>query len=314
MISCLVDFIGLRGISESPDSGIYVNDMPGITTEQFTSTRSQEIGSISDEWDVLETRAIQSFENDLKSNLKKYYQNYTLVSTEATGYVDGNDVVDHGASVYSGILIDLYNQSENLKVVFNSVKINLPSAQTFNIKIFDANTGVQLHTQSVTGVAGLQTVKILKEYAVYDYNRLFICYDTVEPYKAYPYASPYAVSGSYINTSLLPLHGSLESGETGMMLSYSVKCGIDEFVCNRIELFQESYLYRLAIEFIKTSQYSDKINRYTLLDQETKQRLLEEYTIEYNRLIDSCFKDLKVTDDGTCFICNKSITKKVLIP
>jgi hypothetical protein len=314
MISCLTDYIGLRDVQNSPSSGLYVNDLPGITTQQFTDTRSQEIAALESEWDAIEKRAIRGFESDLKFHLRKYFKNHQTIGTEVTGYVDDDVVVDHGAGVYSGVLIDFYGQSENLKINVNKAKLYLTGAATFNVKIFDANTGTELFTKSVSGTAGLNEVDIFQEFTVYDYNRLFVCYDTVLPYKMYDVPAPWVVSSQKISTSSTILHEDMTGDETGIAVNYSIKCGIDEFVCNRLDLFEESYLYRLGIEFLKQAHYSDRFNRYTLLGRERREEMLMDFKEQYKENLDSALKDLKVRDDGVCFICNKAINQKVLIP
>jgi len=315
MVSQLIGYIGLRSVSSDvPTSGVYINELPGITTRQFTDVRSEEITDIEDEWDELESRAIRSFEVNIRKNLKKYFKNYNLVNTEASGYIDDNDIVDHGSGVYSGLYLDLYPQSENLKIVFNSVKLNLTSGQSFNVKIFDANTGKELFTKAVTGVAGLQTVKILQEFSLFDYNRLFICYDTAEPYKIYEMPSGVSSYGANVSTSSSVISDNISGGETGLIVDFSLKCGIDAFVAQRLELFQESFLYKLGLEFLKTSKYSEKMNRFTMLDSERRDQMIEDFEMNYKNSLDSVFEDLIVPDDGICFICNKSITQKVLIP
>ena len=65
---------------------------------------------------------------------------------------------------------------------------------------------------------------------------------------------------------------------------------------------------------MKASKYSDDFNRYNLLDTEQSNELIDDYKLEYQDLLDSTFQDLQVPDDGICFICNKTITQKVLIP
>ncbi|GAG80838.1 unnamed protein product [marine sediment metagenome] len=50
------------------------------------------------------------------------------------------------------------------------------------------------------------------------------------------------------------------------------------------------------------------------MNTEQKNELIEDYKLDYQTLIDSTFKDLKVPDDGICYICNKAISKKVLLP
>lgn len=314
MISCLTNYIGLRDVQTEPESGLYLNDLPGITTEQFELSRSLEVAVISEEWTALESRAIRGFEKDLKFRLRKYFKNHSIISSESTGYIDDNVLVSHGAGVYSGVLIDFYGQSPNLKISIENVKLNLTAGATFNIKIFDANIGTELFTDSVTGVAGINTFKVQEEYSVFDHNRIFVCYDTVQPYKMYDVPAPWSVSSQKISTGATVLHDDLSSDGTGIAVNYNVKCGIDEFVCNRLSLFQEAFLYKLGIEFLQQSKYSDRFNRYTLLGEDKRNEMMTDYKEQYENLVSSAFHDIKVNDDGVCFICNKAITQKVLIP
>ena len=316
MINCLTDYIGLKQVQDSPSSGLYVNDLHGITTEQFELSREIDENDGADAaWDTLEKRAIRSFETDLIVKLKKYFKNYTQINGGVTGFVDDNQTADHGSGVYSGWLFDLSSYSQHLKLEINDIKINLLSAQTFNLKIFDANTGTELYTKSITGTVGLQTVKILQEFAVYDHNKIFVCYDTVEPKRVYADLEvPAAISANKISTTSSVLAESLDAAETGLIIRWNLKCSIEEFVCARLELFSEPYLYKLGVEFLRSSKYSSVLNRYTLMDLPTKDALIEEYKEEYQNILDGIFKDLSVPDDGICYICNKETTKRALIP
>ena len=316
MIDCLTSYIGLKRVNDSPTSDLYLNDLQGITTNQFEKIREiDENDGISAAWTTLEGRAIRAFESDLKFALKKYFQNYQTIFSGITGFVDDNTLADHGSGKYAGWLFDMSSYSASLKIEFNDIRIHLASALDFNVKIFDANTGEQLFTKAITGVAGVNVIKILKSYAIYNHNKLFIAYDTVIPYRVFNDPSvPGAISQGAISTSSTVLSTNITASEVGSAVGYNVKCSIEEFVCSRLELFLEPYLYKLGIEFLKTAKYSENLNRYTLLDSEQKNELIDEYKIEYQRLLDASFEDLHVPDDGICFICNKAISKKVLIP
>jgi hypothetical protein len=316
MIDCLISYVGLKNVNDSPTSSLFLNDLHGITTNQLKEVREiDENDGIDETWEAIESRAIRLLEMDLMSNLKMYFKNHQILFSDVSGYVDDNTLANHGSGKYAGWLIDVYSQSPSLKIEINDFRIHLASAQNFNFKIFDANTGQELYTKAVVGVEGIQTVKILQNFAVYKHNKLFCCYDTVIPYRAFNSISPPgSLKEGSISTSSTVISTSIDSSESGMMLGYNVRCGIDEFVCSRLNLFLEPYLYKLGIEFLKASKYSDRVNRYTLLDTEQKNELIEEYQLEYQRQIDAVFEDLKVPDDGVCFICNKAINKRVLIP
>ena len=70
MIDCLSNYIGVRGIAsyEDPDSGYYINDLQGITTDQL-----ENIGDTEDHyearlvWDDIYARASRKLETELRS-------------------------------------------------------------------------------------------------------------------------------------------------------------------------------------------------------------------------------------------------------
>ncbi len=316
MIDCLTSYIGLKRVNDSPTSSLFLNDLPWVTTNQFEQIREiDENDGILESWNTLEERAIRAFESDLQFELKKFYQNYQIINSGLTGFVDDNTLVDHGSGKYAGWLFDVSSYSPSLKIEFNDIRINLASAETFNIKIFDANTGEELFTKSVSGEIGVNVVKITESFAVYNHNKLFIAYDTVIPYRIFNDPTvPGVISQGSISTSSTVLSTNISSSEVGIAVGYNVRCSIEEFVCSRLTLFLEPYLYKLGIEFLKTAKYTDNLTKYSLLNLEQANEAIEEAKVEYRRLLDSSFEDLTVPDDGICFICNKAITQKVLIP
>ena len=316
MIDCLTGYIGLKNVSDSPSSDLYLNDLHGITTNQFEAVRElDENDGIDESWNSLENLAIRLFEKDIMSNLKKYYQNHSIITSGITGYVDDNTLADHGSGKYAGWLFDIHSYSNSLKLSINDIRVHLATAETFNVKIFDANTGEELYTKEVVGVAGQNVVKIIKEYAVYNHNKIFVAYDTVIPIRVFndPMV-PGQISQGSLSTSTTVISENIDSSEVGMAVGYNVKCSIEEFVCSRLDLFTEAFRYKLGIEFLKNSKYSEEFNRFNLLDTEQTDLLIDDYTTQYQDLLDSTFLDMKVPDDGICYICNKAITKKVLLP
>lgn len=316
MIECLVGHVGLKRVVDSPTSDVFINDLNGITTNQFENTREiDENDGILESWNTLEGRAIRSLETDIKFNLKKYFKNHQTIDTGITGFIDDNELADHGSGKYAGWLFDVSSFAQALKIEINDIRVTLASAQDFNVKIFDANTGEELFTKAVTGSAGLNIVKILKSYAIYNHNKIFVVYDTVIPIRIFNDPSvPGVISQGSLSTATTVLAKNIGASEVGMAVGYNVKCSIEEFVCSRLELFLEPYLRKLGIEFLKASRDSDDFSRYNLLDTEQSKELIDEFTQEYKDLLDSTFEDLQVPDDGICFICNKAISKRVLIP
>ena len=117
MIDCLTSYIGLKRVNDSPTSDLFLNHLPWVNTNQFEKIREiDEDDGIVAAWEKLEDRAIRGFESDLQFELKKFYQNYQIINSGVTGFVDDNTLADHGSGKYTGRLFDLSSYSPSLKI------------------------------------------------------------------------------------------------------------------------------------------------------------------------------------------------------
>ena len=110
------------------------------------------------------------------------------------------------------------------------------------------------------------------------------------------------------------LDANLDGSDTGLSVTFNLECSVSNFVCQRIDNFKDAFLYKLGIEFCNERIYSDRINRYTLMDREDAEKLRGEFEVEYDQLIEASLKDLKVTESDECFECSKAVNYRVMIP
>ena len=74
-MTCLTDYIGLRGCSSSiPPSGLYVNDLPGISLKQIVSLSNEEEKTYLELWDMIQRRAQNRFSLDVREQMGKAYK------------------------------------------------------------------------------------------------------------------------------------------------------------------------------------------------------------------------------------------------
>ncbi len=60
-MNCLTDYIGLRGCSSSiPPSGLYVNDLPGISLKQIVSLTNEEEKTYLELWEMIQYSCTKS--------------------------------------------------------------------------------------------------------------------------------------------------------------------------------------------------------------------------------------------------------------
>jgi hypothetical protein len=212
----------------------------------------------------------------------------------------------------------MYAYSKNLAVNINVVEIYLTAPVNFFVYIYNASTGDQLEAIAVVGAAGINRVPIHKTYPLWKYSRLFVAVDnsvisTIESTDQATGGFPYISRGEISNSSS-KVYRNLSGSATGLIVNFNILCSIDQFVCNRVELFKESFLYKLGVEFCNERIYSDRVNRYTLLDRAEAIRLRDELKTEYTEKINGVLKGVEVRDNDYCFECNKQFTMAYALP
>jgi len=319
-ISCFNNLIGIRNLAdeEDPDSGYYLNDLPGITTEKL-----EDISDQTDHyeprlaWDDIYNRSTRLMENDIKSAMKKYYKNYSYIKDGITGRIDIRNTNFAAEAFYSGWFFDLTGLNENLLLTIDTVSINVITGTSLTVKIFDAITGDQLFTEDFTVTAGLNTYRILNNIPLWKHRQIFIGYDattiTAKQVERFDIDLGEA-SANHVSTSASVVKANITSANTGLIITYNVGCSIDNFVCQRVDLFKDPFLYKLGIEFCNEHIYSDRINRFTLMEKEDAMALREEFIVTYKELLDNIFMDIKIHDRDECFECAKAVTYTSQLP
>lgn len=74
-MSCLTDYIGLQHCSNgTPESGLYINSLPGISIEVMDKIAESEQITYKGVWNDAQTEAYQRFYLDLIAELNKCFQ------------------------------------------------------------------------------------------------------------------------------------------------------------------------------------------------------------------------------------------------
>lgn len=318
MIDCLTNYIGVRDLAGylNPDSGYYINDLQGITTQQL-----EDISDNEDHYearlgfDDIYARASRLLESDIKNALKKYFKTYSYINNGITGQLTDNESTTAG-NTYNGWAFNLGYQSKNLVLNISSFDIYLNAATNFSIYIYDLNSGKRLDEIAYTGVEGLNTFRINKNYAVHRYSNIYVCYDAseVSVLKMTEYKPLGFTQSVDIAKTASVISDNVNGTDTGISVTFNLECSVSNFVCQRIDSFKDAFLYKLGVEFCNERIYSDRINRYTLMDREEAEKLRIELNDQYNLLIDAALKDLKSNESDECFECNKAVNYKSMLP
>ena len=320
MITSLIDYIGLIGVQDAPTSGRFVNDLPGITSRRVEDTFDQNDNSdVLQAWERIERVAINSFEQKLMEYAKSYYQNYSEIALSITGqYRDITPVTT--STEYKGVFLELpywYYQS----LSYHITRANLYSSTNINTTLyaFNAATGETIYTKGVSLVEGNNFIPLDWHFPTWKYPDIFIAYDAEEvqtiEQSNYPINYIGYTSWRKVDKSLPVIKSNAQpsGNENGLILTFSIDCSLDNFVSNRLSLFQEAYLYCLGAQVFRESTRSEEINRYTMLDYEAAQAAITELNDECDKMIKANMKGLIIKDEP-CFVCNRLINQRALIP
>ena len=319
MISCLSNFIGIQGVTgyDNPDSGVFVNGLQGISTDILDDIRQDEDYDLQNAWQDILNRSIRRLEGDINIWASKYYLNYSYMSNSITGNYDDNTVLGTSTN-YNGWYFDFWTYSKNLSLNISSIDLYSSTATDSDIRIYDANTGDLLYEKDHSFTVGINKIFINQSFPLWKYPHLFVCYDQSEistiKAKQFNRGTLDTVSARSVSKSSSVVKDSLNASDTGLIVTYSLDCSIDNFVCNRRELFLESFWYLLGVEFCNERLFSDRVNRYTLLNRDEAFELRDQLKIDYAEKLNSILKGLQIQDDGICFECNKAVNFRKFLP
>jgi len=153
--------------------------MPGIDTTQLDLIKPEESYDLETAWDNIESRAIRKLEAKLNLWGVRYFKNYGYKENHVTGQYTDDTVVPAGSD-YRGLLFtDSLAAHKNLTMYLQHVHLFSDAAVTASIYIYDASAGVLLDSVSHSFSANtVNRIAILKEYPIWKYPNLFICYST----------------------------------------------------------------------------------------------------------------------------------------
>lgn len=318
MIQCLDGLVGILNITEyeTSESGLYINDLPGITTQKLNLIKDdiEDYNDAGNAWEAIYERAKRQFEQDIIRRMRKYLKTVSVIDNVVTSQFEDN--VTAPAIGKRGYFFEFPLSGNNLEINFQYIQVYLPTAQEFTVYLYNAVDGALIESQSYTvGSTGLVKLSLNWTKAVHEYPKLFIALDhtgktfgQVDQYNygRWPYAKEKITTGSAVEASL-------SEGEIGMVLSYQVQCSVSNFICQRRHLFEYAFLYCLGIEFMKELLGSDEVNQYTLLNRDDNLAIMNQYKEDYEQALDNSLEGLEPKED-MCFSCNKLVTKKYMHP
>lgn len=337
-MECLTNYIGIRHCSqEEPESGLYINNLPGMSTELVDKIANSEQITFLGVWEDVQKRAIGRFVQDFQMylfDIAKTGFNKTIYHTQKLTKPRNYEVLNE-ISEYRGIYVYL-PISRFVKFDLSSIQIyvhEVPVSPIVTVKIFDLQNEVLLDSKEITLVKGVNNIEFLTEFSINtNAIELFIgiegSFKTVETldelYGWYDQECAYYPTwqGLGYDTQAVLIPARMGMGETptyasvgfpgvgqGISIDAQVTCSIEQFLCENRKHLKTAFLYLLGSEMLFqkiSSNIGSRVNYFTNGNLEQTQNTRDLFEKEYVKAMKNAVRSLNISDSGVCFACNEN--------
>jgi len=336
-MECLRSFIGLLGCTdETPGSGLYINSLPGLSSEVLEAIANSEKVTGATTWSDIQTRALKRFHTDVLVEFRKRYRLKTIQQSMDLGR-KLSAISDSHDDTYKGICIEtnidttgntIPSALQSLYVESVSLFVDGIPENHFDIVIFDTVTGAEIYRKEINTeddplVDGWNKINL----AVYlDAFNVAIVYEATE-----------------VDTKLLPVNPLLNSSWTGCLCNYygqgcwgrirgcesadrvsfdgvvfsnqtaglsavwSIVCRYDNLVCANRDIFALPLWYLYGVETQTEVMFSHRLNRFTTSDLSKAGELRDFFMAEYEKNMAAVIGGIDMDLDDACLVCNEPI-------
>lgn len=345
----MIDYVGLKNCNlPTPDSGIYLNSLPGMTTEMVDRIAAEEQINFAGVWRDVQDRAYLRLKNDVINEMYKYikfnqitYQTRKLIKA----YPTGTTPVPM-SPIYTGIY-QMMPESKYSEYRLNDVYIFSDRIATSTLNVWDVNDGSILFTKSIDLVQGLNVISINQVFQLkWRIIELFIGVDTstfnsIETLNDFYYyysndgaCAAQATFGygalrgvfqlypaTYDPNKPLLFNNIIKTGiGKGISMGAELRCSVEIFIEENKQLLSQSWLYLLGAEMLLEKIYSPvgsrRLNFFTSGNLEQTKELQVVFEKRYASNLTQSLNAIPLTGQGICFDCEEtfSVATKGMMP
>lgn len=277
---------------------------------------AKNLNSPDNTWDALYKRAWDGLVADVARALNsKFSVDLKLVSRETSSFKDSVNL----ASGLSGVKIEFdlprYARIHIISIgVFSEETYDSPDIPFYVYN--EDSDGELLYETTSDIVEGKNTVNIDRDFEV---DKLFIAYDpdyTFRGTENKKYSTPYITwgcdecrfdCGGY-QGKVTQINGG------GLNVKYVIYCSIEKFVCENVNLFAQSLLWKIGQVISEERRFGERLNRFTTMTLERWEELINFYTEKYKSDLSEVIKSMRIGEDQYCFPCKNLVSKKSGLP
>lgn len=330
-LDCLDNVIGINRTCtpETPISGLYIQDLPGIELKVADAIVGSEYASgvrfLKDKISFAKNLMLAEIRAQLQDKLKIS----SVVSNQNIGYVDYNSIINAELNKYKGIQINVRDYPY-FELYLQSVSVFANETKTIDVFVYDLITGTLFDTIEVTTVANAE-VNVLVNKTYYSQRKalnLFICTDSdlghyqAKLNKAHCPGCTNTINNAYTYISYREItqgnpiiERNLQGGQStgGISVSYSLTCSLEPLMCNMASILGMPLLFKAGYVIMNEALNTGRLNPLVLTKKEDWEVLRGEFEKQYLIHIRPIMGSMKMPND-ICFECNRSIKTVVQIP
>lgn len=325
-MKCLIDYIGVNacGVQE-PESGLYINQLPGITLKSIDSIANEEQVTWAKVWEDVQARSARRFELYVNKIFAARYKLNKLVKSVCLNSTDYETDPVTIEGKWNGFTIKMDEVDSNLISAFKTIfipSVNLYAQAAdadYSIKVFDMNTGATLYDSGdLTSTAiGWKEHKINQHFYS---NWIFVAY------KASDFTSlklevaettngnacpclvcddcTVTVQGAYSDSLEDPTNITTGTNSFGITGCFNVACSFYSLVCRNKELFSGPWMCLLGSELMTERIYSERMNRFTTIGKKEAEELKDLFFKDFEDQVKEAIAGIQLDDNDCCLSCN----------
>ena len=324
-MDCFIDFIGIKGCGNAiPPSGLYLNELAGISVESIAKLSKPEQDTYLDVWSDIQKRAVRKFNAQVIAMFAKRYRLKRLRDNFRIEQEEQPNTIPAAANSYRGFAINLdpANTGEFSPLValtLSNLRFYSTQVGTFNFTIGREGGVGAYYNFSKDCVVGWNNLldtysipftaigKILG--VVVDCSALETVETFVSPNESGCCSCCLTSSCSVEIKGFTTDNGQIAFSKNahGFSCDIALGCSFEALMCVNRTLFSTSVWYLMGAETMVERIFSDRINKWTTIDKKKAQDLYDYYLGEYEKEVAQVVDGIDLIDYGCCIECDPVI-------
>ncbi len=267
-------------------------------------------------WAILYKRACDGLVADLTKEINtKFNTELKLVTRETSTFKEGVNLASGLSGVQITFDLPKYARIHIISVeVFSDQEYASPEVPFY---VYDEDgDGELLYETTSALIEGRNTINIDRDFTV---DKIFVAYDpdfALRQTENKKYNTHYYQfncdecrfdCGGY-EGKIKQINGG------GLNVKYIVYCSVEKFLCENIKLFAQALLWKIGIVITQERRYGERLNRFTAMQLERAEELMEFYKEEYEKEMKEAVKAQNIREDPYCFPCKHLVSKRSQTP